>query len=46
MAMQLLKKAYLKYDLLLKTHTMKTSAVSTMVLYAIGDYTVQIFVER
>lgn len=29
----------LKYDQLLRTHTMKTSAVSTMVLYAIGDYT-------
>lgn len=29
----------LRYDQLLRNHTMKTSAVSTMVLFAIGDYT-------
>lgn len=36
----------LKYDALLKSDTMKTSAVSTAILYAIGDYCTQIFVER
>ena len=42
----LLVRAVMRYDALLKSWTLTTSSISTMGLYAIGDYVTQIFIEK